>query len=366
MTKGKQDPRLPWIALNNISNLATAVIPQLVERFGGARQVCEADARALEACEFLTPAALKHVLEERGDWDRARAELDFALAAGAEPLTPDSAQYPHPLTRIPDPPPVLYVRGALPEDYDRAVAIVGTRKCSGYGRDMARELGGALAGAGISVISGLAHGIDTAAHQGAVRAGGHTLAVLGSGLNVIYPSVNQRLTQEILDAGGGLASEFPMDTGPEKWNFPRRNRIVSGLCRGVVVIEAPDKSGALITAAMAAEQGRDVFAVPGNVKNRLNAGPHRLIREGACLVESVDDILDALNFAPRQTTLELGPRLTGDEELFYNEISAAPQDLDSLCRRCGAPASRALPALTMLEMKGLVRQLPGKLFVKPG
>jgi DNA processing protein len=362
----KDDPRLAWIVLNNIPNLSTMVIPQLVEQFGGARNVCEADRKEFDTCSFLTPAARKHVLEEREKWDQARAELEMAHKAGAAVFTQDSKDYPRPLTQIPDPPPVLYVQGGLPRDFDKAVAIVGTRKCSGYGRDMARELAGGLAANGISVISGLAHGIDTAAHQGALHAGGHTMAVLGSGLNMVYPAVNRRLAEEILDAHGAVASEFPMDTGPEKWNFPRRNRIVSGLCRGVVVIEAPDKSGALITAATALDQGRDVFAVPGNVKNRLNKGPHRLIREGACLVESVDDILDALHFAPQQTTLNLGPRLTGDEEVFYNAISAEPMDFDTLCNRCGVSASRALPTLTMLEMKGLVRQLPGKLFVKPG
>ena len=357
---------LPWVVLNNIPNLATAMIPQLVEHFGSAQAACDAPAKELEKCAFLTPTARKHILDKRGEQASARNEIDLANQAGVMLLNSESKQYPGQLRRIPDPPPLLYVKGDPAGSEDPAVAIVGTRKCTGYGRDMARELAQGLVRSGINVISGLAHGIDSAAHQGAMHAGGRTAAVLGSGLNVIYPAANRRLADEIVDTGGALMSEFPMDCEPEKWNFPRRNRIVSGLSRAVVVIEAPEKSGALITAACAMEQGRDVMAVPGNVKNRLNKGPHRLIRDGACLVESVDDILDALQFAPQQTTLDLGPRLTPQEDALYNVISGEPVDLDTLCRRCNCPVSEVLTVLTLLEMKGMIRQLPGKLFVRPG
>jgi len=260
----------------------------------------------------------------------------------------------------------MYIKGdVLPCD-SRAVAIVGTRKCTAYGRDIAFELAGELARNGVTVVSGLAHGIDTAAHQGALKASGRTIAALGSGLNIIYPAINKRLSEEI-SASGALVSEFPLNTSPDKWNFPRRNRIISGMSLGVVIVEAPDSSGALITAAFALEQGREVFAVPGNVKSYLSRGPHKLLRDGACLVETVDDILRELRLdsAPaQQAELDLAPALSGREKELYEIIAAEPIEMGELCRRAGCTAAEAGAALTMLEMKKCVRKLPGGMFVK--
>ena len=363
MTLTEKDPRAPWVLLNSIPNIDTGALMRAVSHFGSAQALCAASAAEIQNCPAFTPATARKVIEHQGNLEAAEEEILAAEAAGASIVTCDQAGYPAPLKQTPLPPPVLYIKGSYNNTDEQAVAIVGTRKCSGYGRDTARELAGELVRRGFTVVSGLAHGVDSAAHQGAVRAGGRTLAVLGTGINVIYPALNARLAEEVSQQGA-LISEFPLNATPEKWNFPRRNRIIAGLSRGVVVVEAPEKSGALITATYAMEYGREVFAVPGNIKSQLSRGPHRLLRDGAALVESVDDILDAFEIAPRQIQLEFTPRLDELEQRFYDVVAGNPISFDDICRRLNCAASQASAALTLLEMKGLVRQLPGKLFVK--
>ena len=363
MSKQTGDKRLPWVALNMVAGLDPEVLAALVDIFGSAADVISAGRNALQQCPLLTPAPRKKLMELNGDLSVAEQELKRAEVAGVKIVTRDCPGYPEPLVNVPGAPPVLYIQGDYTGVDVQAVAIVGTRKCTGYGRDMARHLARGLVRNGFTVVSGLAHGVDSAAHQGALQGGGRTIAVMGAGLSSIYPAGNSGLAREAAQ-NGALISEFSMETGPDKWNFPRRNRVISGLCLGVVVVQAPERSGALITAQFAVEQGREVFAVPGDVNHQLSRGPHQLIRDGACLVESVDDILDALNLAPAQTELNFTPKLSADEERILSAIGGEPTLFDDVCRNSGCDASRASTLLTMLEMKGLVRQLPGKLFVK--
>lgn len=279
--------------------------------------------------------------------------------------------YPRLLREIADPPVALYVRGALDPADGRCVAIVGSRQASDYGRRMADRLARDLVAAGITVVSGLARGVDTAAHWGALRAGGRTLACLGCGVDVVYPYENRSLAAAVAE-GGAVLSEYPMNAPPDAWHFPSRNRIVSGLSLGVVVIEAPPGSGSLITATCAVDQNREVFALPGNVDNRLNRGAHALIKDGAKLVENVEDILAELRFgqAPAQQALDLDPVPAGPPELTPEEaallalLSQDPKPVDDLILESGLPASRVSAGLLTLELKDVARRLPGNAYIR--
>lgn len=364
MTVKKNDPRIPWVALNMVQNLDPGVVNKLVGHFGSAEAVWAADAQELQSCSHVTQRGREHLAAAKKSYPGAAAdELIRASDFGADVLVPGCEGYPQTLLDTDVPPPALYIKGKIKAEDAQAVAIVGTRRCTAYGRDMAFELAHDLARNGVTVVSGLAQGIDTAAHKGAIKGGGRTLAVLGAGLDVIYPAANKGLADEVAEAGA-LVSEFPMGSGPEKWNFPRRNRVISGLSLGVAVVEAPEGSGALITVTNALEQGREVFAVPGNVKSLLNRGAHKLIREGACLVECADDILNEISVKPRQSELAFEPNLEGREKEFFDMISVEPMNFDEICRTAGCAVAEASSALTMLEMKNLVRQLPGRMFVR--
>jgi DNA processing protein len=292
--------------------------------------------------------------------------------------------YPKLLKEISDPPQLLYVRGTLLPEDAASVAIVGTRRATPYGLKMARELARQLAQSGITVVSGLAEGIDGAAHEGALEANGRTIAVLGHGLDRVYPPSHKELSLKIT-ASGALITEFPEGVGPTRYNFPQRNRIISGLSLGVIVVEAPQKSGALITARFASEQGREVFAVPGPVSSRASQGTHALLKDGAKLVESAQDILEELTLPLRQIlgTLHLGTvhpgihfaagglspskcpsrtsPLSPEEEVLYGAVPVGSGTLaDALAQEAKLSASKVLSLLTSLELKGLVRQLPGQ------
>ncbi len=297
---------------------------------------------------------------------RLRAQLDldheFARIArvGARLLTPDDEDYPALLRQIPDAPIVLYVRGTLLPQDERALAIVGTRKASTYGRDAAAYLARQLTRHEVTIVSGLAHGIDAAAHRGALDGGGRTIAILGCGIDQVYPRDHQPLAREIIERGA-VISEFAIGTRPDARNFPRRNRIISGLSLGVLIAEAPDQSGALITAAVAAEQGREVFAVPGSIFNPMSAGGNHLIQDGAKLVTSVDDILDELNIAHRNVqtrtvTERIAPANAVEAELLQY-LSHEPVHIDDLVRVCGLPVTTVTSTLTLLELKGLARNV---------
>jgi DNA processing protein len=300
------------------------------------------------------------------DWDQVEAELARVAAAGAHILTLDDPAFPPALKNIPYPPAFLYVRGELQPADTRAVALVGTRKASYYGLKACRRLARDLAAQGVTLVSGLARGIDTAAHQAALDSGGRTLAVLGCGLDVVYPPENKELYRRIPQQGA-LVTEFFLGTPPEARNFPIRNRIISGLSRGVVIVEAGAQSGTHITATYALEQGREVFAVPGPIDLPGSVGPHRWIQQGAKLVRDTGDILEELvDYPPWPQLPEAQEAPPGPEDPITSYLSSTPLQLDELIRVAGLPAAEVMSRLTMLELQGLVRELPGKFFVLAG
>jgi len=299
------------------------------------------------------PAALR---------SRAVAAFDRAAASGIVFVPWSDAAYPAALAAIADPPAGLWARGNLAALSRPAVAIVGSRAGSPYGLSVAERLAGDLAGHGIVIVSGLARGVDSAAHRGALAAGGSTLAVLGSAADVIYPAEHRDLARRI-EADGAVLSELVPGTPPRKPFFPLRNRVISGLCRAVLIVEAGEKSGSLITARCALEQGREVLAVPGNVLSGRNRGGHALLRDGAKIVESADDILEELSVRVPGRPDPVG--LSGPEDLVLRNLPAGePCDLDVIADRTGLPSPRLLPRLFELEMQGLVRRVGGGRFVR--
>jgi DNA processing protein len=305
----------------------------------------------------LLCTAAREVLRSGAARRLARDEEARAASQGIRIVGWDDADYPWLLRQIFDPPPVLYARGS-PADQGPAVAIVGARAASIRGFALAQCLARDLAEAGASIVSGLARGIDTAAHQGALDARGRTVAVLGSALDNVYPPENTGLASRIPDAGA-LVSEFPLGTGPTRWNFPRRNRVIAGWVRAVVVVEAGDKSGALITARLAAEEGRDVMAVPGHPSDEMAGGTNQLIRDGAALVRGAMDVLEALQLSvPVRKPDE--PR----DDLLRALRPDAPASVDEIHATCGRPIPEILARLAELEIGDKVRRLPGALYVR--
>jgi DNA processing protein len=291
---------------------------------------------------------------------RKQLDLDGELAkverVGARLLTPDD--YSPLLRQILDPPLVLYLRGTLTEQDDLALCIVGTRKATSYGRDTTTFFARGLSQQGVTIVSGLAHGIDAAAHRGALDAGGRTIAVLGCGIDRVYPPDHADLARQITQQGA-LISEFPIGSKPEAKHFPRRNRIISGLSLGVLVAEAPESSGALITAEYAAEQGREVFAIPGSIFSAASGGTNRLIQEGAKLVLTVEDILDELSLAyrkveAREVAQQIAP--AGEKEAaMLRYLGVEPLHVDELIRQSGLPAAEVMSTLTLLELQGYIQ-----------
>jgi DNA processing protein len=290
-------------------------------------------------------------------------------------LTLADADYPRALRWIADPPVVLYVRGQLLSSHQLAVAVIGSRKPSPYGKMSAQGFSQSLAEHGYTVVSGLARGIDSLAHQGALQAGGQTLAVLGSGFNIVYPPENRRLYEQICSQGAVL-SEFPLNTKPDRWNFPRRNRIISGLSLGILVIEAAASSGSLHTARHALDQGREVFAIPGRIHDPNSRGTNGLIKKGAKLVETIDDILDELPEAVRtsarrvrevETSFETQPvpaDLSPQEAQILALLSATETHIDAISETTQLPVHIVAGILLTLELRELVQQFPGKRFIR--
>ena len=284
-------------------------------------------------------------------------------------LSIHSKAYPSNLKNIHRPPEELFIDGDILPSDKSAIAIVGTRRATYYGLSQCEKLAYELGLKGITVISGMARGIDSAAHRGALKAGARTIAVLGSGLNHIYPPENKKLYKEIVK-NGAVVSEFPPDTPPARANFPQRNRIISGMSKGVVVIEAPAKSGALITADYALEQGREVFAMPGNVNSVKSRGTNALIREGAKLVENADDIIEELRSvmdnSPRSTAYspQPVPSVSPDEKLIFDILNDEPKSIDEILQDSELPSGKAAEILLKLELKKLIKMLPGKNFVR--
>ena len=356
-----------YLIINLVSGIGPVRAKRLKERFGSLDRALvsrTADLRSVEGIgEELSGKLSSWETSTDAGKERKRAE-----ELGLQIITQADAAYPASLLEIYDPPLVLYIKGKIPETWPRGVAVVGSRETSHYGLETAKKLGYQLAYAGVPVISGLARGIDTAAHLGALAAKGVTWAVLGCGLDLVYPPENDALAARIVESGGCLVSELPLGTAPDKRTFPMRNRIVSGLSFGTLVIEAGRQSGALITARQALEQGRQVFAVPGRIDNPLAQGCHQLIKDGAKLVEGVEDILTELEFLiPRESVAMPRPlpgNLTPEEEQVYAALELDETPIDTITQRTGLAAGAVSSTLLRLEMRKLVKQLPGKRFVR--
>lgn len=345
-----------WVGFNIVKGIGPARVRLLREAFGSLGEAWKASVADLEAAG-LKGRVLQNLLETRKTLDLA-AEMERLDKAGAAVLTWEDEDYPPRLLSIDQPPPVLYVRGSLDEADDLALAIVGTRRASAYGRQVTQELAGQLARNGVTIVSGLARGIDGEAHRAALEAGGRTIAVLASGVDIIYPPEHRQLAYEITQQGA-LLSDYPLNTKPEGGNFPPRNRIISGLSMGVLVAEAGTKSGALITTNYALEQGRDVFAVPGNITAKGSDGTNKLIQEGAHVVRKARDVLEVLNLESAIDYVEARETLPADatEAKLLAELDEGALHVDELGRRCELPIAQVTSTLTLMELKGMVRQV---------
>ncbi len=349
-----------WLGLSLVQQMGSVRIQQLVAEFGTARNAWQASRRDLKQAK-LPPKALSSLLELQQSLD-LDAEMSKVTGAGAYLVTWADSTYPENLRHIVDPPPLLYVRGTLLNSDMLALSIVGTRRATRYGIDVANRMGYWLASQDVTIISGMALGIDSAAHQGAIQAKGRTIAVLGCGIDIIYPRENEQLAKDIVEHGA-LISEFPLGTPPSGRNFPRRNRIISGLSLGLLVAEAPKNSGAIITAESALEQGRDVFAIPANIFNEMGAGCNKLIQEGAKLVMRASDVLDELNVSysnkvVEQKTESIAP--SGNlEEKILQMLDTEPLHVDEIIRKTGLSTPEVTSTLAILELKGLAQMVGG-------
>ncbi len=360
-----------WLCLTMVPGVGPHTGQALLQRFETPGRVLDASVAALQEVPGVGPKLAAKIARARRDHDPA-VELELCQRSGVRPIPRGHADYPPPLNDIPDPPCLLYVRGTYQPTDPLAIALVGSRKCTAYGLRVAERLAASLARVGLTVVSGLARGIDAAAHRGAIRAGGRTLAVLANGLSQIYPPEHEELAREVT-ASGALISEMAMRQGPLAGLFPQRNRLISGLCLGVVVVEATPRSGSLSTANHAMEQNREVFAVPGPIDSLASQGCHYLIRDGARLVQTVDDILEQLGplvrevrAAPEAPAVRHPAELTLSdlERSLLNKLDDSPTAVDELIGRTGLTASQVMATLSVLEMRRLVRRLPGHQFVR--
>ncbi|MFK7804388.1 MAG: DNA-processing protein DprA [Anaerolineae bacterium] len=359
------DPHLKyWLGFNLVDGLGPSKVQALLERFGDPKSAWHAPEFDLVRLGFDS-RSLKNFLKSR-QTIQLESELSRIIDKGVALLPFGSDEYPRYLKEIPAPPVVLYVWGNLLPTDQQALAIVGTRRLTSYGRQMARELAQGLARSGITVVSGLARGIDTEAHHAALDAGGRTIAILGSGLDFIYPPENRDLVDRILTSGqGAVISEYPLATKPQGKNFPPRNRIISGLSLGTIVVEGAIKSGALITARYAVEQNREVFAVPGFVNSPASAGPNRLIQEGAKLITCVEDVLEEIQVEQviHQQAFQMALPESAEEAALLPVLSNEPQHIDGLAKLSGLPSSQVSSTLTLLELKGMVQHVGGMKYV---
>ena len=353
-----------WLLLSRLSFSQIKKVKELLSRINSAADIFFTPLEKLSDIPKIDRESIVEIREKFSDSPDLEAEYKLIGKLGVNLIPFTSSFYPENLANIYDPPLVLYVRGKLKKEDERAVAIVGTRRATSYGKVAARKLARELAQAGITVVSGMARGIDTAAHEGALEAGGRTVAVLGCGVDIVYPPENSSLMQEIIRRGA-VISEFPLGTRPLAYNFPRRNRIISGLSKGVVVVEAPLKSGAIITADYALEEGREVFAVPGPITSPYAKGTNRLIKEGAKIVEDISDILEELNLTRlKGVKSRIDLQLSFKEKTVLENLSYEPLHIDELVHRTKLPVWQVGDILTRLQLKGMVRELPGKLFIR--
>jgi len=351
-----------WIGFNLVKGIGAVRFKALLDYFGDARTAWQASPQALQAAG-LSPKLVKNLLKIRSQvslelvWERMQTQ-------GINILTWEDENYPRRLKDIDQPPPVLYLRGDLTPGDEWAVAIVGTRRITSYGRQVTEEVASTLARNGVTVVSGLARGVDAVAHQAALNAGGRTLAVLGNGVDRIYPPENRRLAEQIISQGA-LISDYPLGTPPAGTNFPPRNRIISGLALAVVVVEAGLDSGALITSTFAAEQGRDVFAVPGSILAHQSKGTNRLIQDGAHPLLDPQEILEVLNLT--MVTEHRSARLVlptdSTEAQLLQILSSEPLHVDDIHAKTDMPIEKVSATLAMMELKGMVRQVGGMHYV---
>lgn len=353
-----------FLAVNRIPGIGPTRIKKALDHFGDIRSFWLADRSQLFKIDGFNGRLVDAVVEAREKTDLDE-EYDNVIDSGYKIVTIEDENYPPNLKNIYDPPPVLYIDGELLPTDGKAIAIVGTRIPTYYGKEIARKLSIELTNYGFTIVSGLALGIDSEAHFGALEAGGRTISVYGSAIDQIYPRSNIGLAKKIAKSGANV-SEFPLGQKPDKWTFPQRNRIISGLSLGVVVIEGTLDSGALITAKIGLEQGREVFAVPGNVKSQSSKGPHSLIKEGAKLVEGIDDILEELHIyvekKERMTLSDYGG-MSKNEKRILSVLSHEPRIIDNIVSETGLSPSEVLRTLSIFEMKKYVKQLPGKSYV---
>jgi DNA processing protein len=371
-----------WIALKSIDGVGSVGFKNLVGAFGHPRNVFNASLQTLTVIPGIGPKTAANVKDFNG-WHKMEEEIELLKKYDARIITYQDSLYPSSLLNIYDFPPFLYVKGILKED-DVNIAVVGSRMASTYGKFSTERLCRELAINGITVVSGMARGIDSAAHKGALAGKGRTIAVLGCGLDTVYPPENQELYEKIVSKGA-VITEYPFGMPPSASNFPARNRIISGISLGVVVVEANEKSGSLITAKLALEQGREVFAVPGSIDSAGSRGTHKLIKQGAKLIENVYDILDEIlpqvemrskvdppeerilrqdngeEKRPEQRTVASG--LTDTEKSILQSISPKALDIDSIITSTGLKPNEVLNILLTLELRGIIKQLPGKKFM---
>jgi DNA processing protein len=373
------DERLDAVCLSLVNGVGPRLTAALLDAFGDSARVLDASPQALERVPGIGPKVAARIAAARREIN-AREEIELAAKANVRIVVRNEPEYPSLLQEVPDPPALLYVRGRIEPVDSVAIAIVGSRKCTSYGERTARRLAASLARIGVTIVSGLARGIDAAAHRGAIEAGGRTLAVLADGLQTIYPPEHADLADQV-ERSGALISEMPMRHEPLASLFPRRNRIIAGLSLGVIVVEAAPRSGSLSTAHHATEQNREVFAVPGPVDSLVSRGCHALIRDGATLVESIEDVMDQLGHRFRQALLE-APAASAPQSEPIPGVSPAPVSCDDTDRRLlealgdqprsvdelvvstALPASTIIGKLAMMEMTRQVKRLPGNLFTR--
>ncbi|UCD83300.1 MAG: DNA-processing protein DprA [Deltaproteobacteria bacterium] len=360
--------RFYWLALSFIPGIGNVIYQRLIKHFQDAEKVFQASREELLKVPNMRA---KNAEAIRGfkDWERVKKEIELVEENQVKLLTWGDEDYPENLRNIYDPPSVLYIKGDILKEDNLAVAVVGSRNPTEYGRLATERIGRDLTRQGITVVSGMARGIDSSSHKGALSGGGRTIAVLGSGIDVIYPPENKGLYHEIA-ARGAVISEFPMGTHPDGVNFPARNRIISGLSLGVVIVEATLRSGSLITANCALEQGREVFAVPGNVSSPRSRGTNMLIKKGAKLVEEARDVLEEIlpqlgaSRREREDEDEIPPDLSEDERKIFDVLEKEPLHIDRITVKSGLKANQALAVLLNLELNGLIKQLAGKMFIR--
>lgn len=353
------------IWLSYLHEIGIKSIRSLIQSLGSPQEVYNASKKELISAWGISEGTADKIISLRKSVD-IEETIENMVESNMDYICFDDERFPEDLRHIDDPPLGFFILGRMPEETFLKIGIVGTRRCSQYGKNTAYKLSKDLASKDIVIVSGLAEGIDASAHQGAVDSKGKCIAVLGSGVDVCYPSENRPLYHKLMESGA-VISEFPPGTKPKPWFFPMRNRLISGMSKGVLIVEAPLKSGALITVGHALDQGREVFAVPGNITSRFSEGTNKLIKEGACIVTSASDIMDALGYIciekeilqDNVKDIQLAP----DEKLVYDCISSDPTDFDEIVYKTKMKIQNVQYVLTKLELNGKIKKLPGQRFI---